>query len=185
MNAPQILGARLAVGETLGDRVIKVDHAGEHGAINIYTWQRAIARWRAPELVSELDEFLNHERHHRALFAAELERRGRRRCRSFHLCAVGGAALGSITGLLGPRAVHATTAAIERVVLFHLEEQRRALAKDDPQAVHVIDQIIADEQEHHDTAAAHLSGQRGWLEAIIDRVVAVSTQGVIWLGMKL
>jgi ubiquinone biosynthesis monooxygenase Coq7 len=28
--------ARLAADETLGDRVIKVNHAGEHGAVNIY-----------------------------------------------------------------------------------------------------------------------------------------------------
>ncbi len=179
------LGARLKSGETLGDRVIKVDHAGEHGAINIYLWQRAVSRWRTPDLVPELDEFLEHERSHRALFAAELERRGKSRCRSYHLCGAGGAALGLATGLIGSKAVHATTEAIERVVLGHLAEQRTILDGSDPDAVRVIDLIIADEQAHHDTAADHLDGKRGLLERLVDRVVAASTEAVIWLGMKL
>ena len=49
------LTARLQSGETLGDRVMKVDHAGEHGAICIYRAQRWFARWRAPDMVGELD----------------------------------------------------------------------------------------------------------------------------------
>ena len=68
--------ARLKAGETLGDRVMKVDHVGEHGAVCIYRAQRWFARWRAPEMVEELSGFLVHEQRHRALFGAELERRG-------------------------------------------------------------------------------------------------------------
>ena len=52
------LVAWLKTGETLGDRVMKVDHAGEQGAICVYRAQRWWARWRAPEMVAELDEFL-------------------------------------------------------------------------------------------------------------------------------
>lgn len=74
--------ARLRKGETLGDRVIKVDHAGEHGAVCIYTAQRCFARWRAPDLVEELSHFRDHERGHRALFGSVLAARGLRRCRS-------------------------------------------------------------------------------------------------------
>ena len=44
-----VLVAKLNPGETLGDRIMKVDHAGEHGAICIYAAQRWFARWRAPE----------------------------------------------------------------------------------------------------------------------------------------
>ena len=115
--------ARLRKGETLGDLVIKVDHAGEHGAVCIYTAQRWFARWRAPDLVDELSHFRDHERGHRALFSAVLADRGLRRCRSYHFCAVGGLVLGGITGLLGRQAIAATTVAVERVVLRHLREQ--------------------------------------------------------------
>lgn len=57
-----------------------MDHAGEHGAISIYRAQRWVASWRAPAMVDEIDRFLRHEERHRALFAAELARRGIRRC---------------------------------------------------------------------------------------------------------
>lgn len=74
----------------LGDRIIKVNHAGEHGAIAIYTGQILLARLTAPALVDELREFRSHEERHRAIFGAELVRRGRPRCRSYWFCGLGG-----------------------------------------------------------------------------------------------
>jgi len=38
------LAASLKSGETVGDRVMKVNHAGEHGAINIYRGQLLVCR---------------------------------------------------------------------------------------------------------------------------------------------
>ena len=86
--------ARLAADESLGDRVMKVNHAGEHGAVNIYRAQLLACRWRSSDITSELRQFLDHEMRHREVFAAELTRRGRPRCRSYHLCGLGGFALG-------------------------------------------------------------------------------------------
>ncbi|MEA3066508.1 MAG: 3-demethoxyubiquinol 3-hydroxylase [Sphingomonadales bacterium] len=178
------LTARLKAGETLGDRVIKVDHAGEHGAVCIYRAQRWLARWRAPEMVAELDSFLAHERGHRRRFAAELERRGQRRCRSYSWCGLGGFVLGAVTGLAGRQAIAATTVAIERVVLRHMHEQLGALAGCDPEAAAALRWTIAEEQEHHDLSAARLAAGGVWPK-LIDPVVAASTEGVIWLGMRL
>src|SRR6266850_1708090 len=144
--------ARLKPGETLGDRILKVNHAGEHGAVNIYRGQLVFAKWRAPALVSELQDFQAHEERHRALFWAELNRRGRRRCRSFHLCGIGGFLLGAITSLCGPSAIAATTVAVERVVLRHLEAQIKELSELDPRAVDAINAIVGDERTHHDQA---------------------------------
>jgi ubiquinone biosynthesis monooxygenase Coq7 len=178
------LTARLQPGETLGDRVMKVDHAGEHGAICIYRAQRWFARWRAPDMVEELSGFLAHERRHRALFGAELARRGRRRCRSYHLCGLGGFTLGTITGLLGRRAIAATTVAIETVVLRHMHEQVAELSAADPAAAGALRDVIADEQEHHDVSDRRLA-QPGFWPRMINPVVATSTEAVIWLGMRL
>ncbi len=178
------LKARLKRGETIGDRIIKVDHAGEHGAICIYRAQRWVARWRSPALVAEIDRFLTHETHHRALFGAELARRGRGRCRSYHLCGFGGLVLGLLTGLAGAQAVAATTVAIEKVVLLHLAEQELALAAIDPAAADVVRAIIEDERDHHESAERGLNRKNGWAR-IVEPVVAASTEAVIWLGMKL
>jgi ubiquinone biosynthesis monooxygenase Coq7 len=181
-------GARLTAtlhgSETLGDRIMKVNHAGEQGAISVYLTQRWVARWRAPDMVAELDEFLAHERRHRALFAAELKARDRPRCRSFHLCTASGVMAGLITGLIGHRAITATTVAIERVVLHHLTLQLAALEGKDANAAATIRAIIDDEQEHHDRSVSRL-GEANMLECLIDRAVAFSTSVIIWLGMRL
>lgn len=178
------LAARLNAGETLGDRVIKVDHAGEHGAVCIYRAQRWFARWRAPEMLAELDHFLAHERGHRALFGAELARRAQRRCRSYAWCGLGGFILGSVTGLAGRQAIAATTVAIERVVLRHMHEQVQELTGVDDDAVRVLTRVVVEEQEHHDISEARLHA-RGLWPKIVDPIVGASTHVVIRLGMRL
>jgi 3-demethoxyubiquinol 3-hydroxylase len=174
------LAARLNSGESLGDRVVKVDHAGEHGAVCIYRAQRFFARWTAPDMVAELDGFLAHERRHRARFGAELERRGVRRCRSYLLCGLGG----FVTGLLGQRPIAATTVAIEAVVLRHMREQVSVLSASDAPAAAALRDVIADEQEHHDRSALRLARPGLWPK-LIEPVVRASTEAVIWLGMRL
>jgi 3-demethoxyubiquinol 3-hydroxylase len=168
----------------LGDRILKVNHAGEHGAISIYTGQILLARWTAPKLVAELREMREHERKHRAIFWRELQRRQRSRCRSYWFCALGGFCLGLLTGLLGQKSIAATTVAVERVVLTHLKEQISQLRESDPAAVRAIQLIVDDEQSHHDQSAGHVSENDWWFRAIRP-VVAASTESVIWLGMRL
>jgi 3-demethoxyubiquinol 3-hydroxylase len=178
------LSARLRPAELLGERILKVNHAGEHGAINIYTGQLFVARFTARDLLIELAEFQSHERRHRSIFQAELQRRGVRRCRSFHVCGVGGFMLGLVTGLFGRRAIAATTVAVERVVLRHLEQQMEVLRANDEAAVRAISEIVSDEQQHHDRSASHIHTSRLWL-GVLSPVVAASTEAVIWLGMRL
>jgi ubiquinone biosynthesis monooxygenase Coq7 len=178
------LSARLRLGESLGDRVMKVNHAGEQGAVCIYRSQRLIARWLAPSLVPDLAEHQAHEERHRTVFAAELARRGVRRCRSYWLCAIGGTVLGLVTAVLGRRAIAATTVAIERVVLRHLEAQREALDGLDSDAVAAIDNIASEERDHHD-GSVRAVGNASWPLRLLMSVVSMSTEAVIWLGMHL
>jgi len=168
----------------LGDRILKVNHAGEHGAVNIYSGQIFMARLTAPGIVDELREFRVHEQRHRAVFGAELLRRGRPRCRSYWLCGFGGRVLGLITGLLGAGAISATTVAVESVVLRHLEQQLALLQGSDPSAVMAVSAVVAEEQQHHDCSASHIQGDRFW-SWLLSPVVSASTEAVIWLGMRL
>lgn len=169
----------------LGARILKVNHAGENGAIHIYAGQIITARLTAPALVAELREFKSHEERHRAIFAVELQRRGVRRCRSFLLCGAGGFLLGLITGLFGRSAIAATTVAVERVVLGHLQHQLRTLAGQDDAAVAAIGLIVQEEQAHHDQSAAHLAAAGRLWPRLLTPIVAASTESVIWLGMRL
>ena len=160
---------------------MKVAHAGEHGAVQIYRGQMVAARLTAPGLLPQLAEFADHERRHRAIFAAELARRGRPRCSSYWLCAMGGWCLGLVTGLLGRKAIAATTVAVERTVLRHLDDYRALLSGCDPAGHAAVSAILVDEQDHHDAFAAV---PRGRIARWIDPVVAASTEAVIRFGMR-
>jgi 3-demethoxyubiquinol 3-hydroxylase len=172
-----------SVANDLGDRIIKVNHAGEHGAICIYTGQILMARLTARSMVAELTEFRSHEQRHRDIFCAELQRRGQRRCRSYWLCGIGGFVLGTVTGLLGANAIAATTAAVESVVLRHLEQQLAVLRGSDPAAVSAISAIVAEEQQHHDHSASQVQAGKFWPK-VLTPIVSASTEAVIWLGMR-
>lgn len=167
----------------LAGRIMKVNHAGEHGAISIYTGQIFMARLTARSLVPELIGFRVDEEKHRAIFYQELQRRGLKRCKSYWLCAAGGYALGAATGLLGAQAISVTTVAVERTVLRHLRRQTALLAHD-AHAVAAITGILAEEQEHHDQAAQHGPGNGLW-GRMLGAAVSGMTESVIWLGMRL
>lgn len=103
--------------------MIKVDHAGENGAVNIYRAQAMVSIIFHRNLLPQLREFLGHENQHRMIFADYLGSHHIRRCISYHACGLGGFALGFVTALIGERAIFATTYAVENVVLEHLEHQ--------------------------------------------------------------
>lgn len=167
-----------------GSQILKVNHAGENGAVQIYAGQLLMARLTAPSVIKKLYETKSHEERHRSIFERELKRRGAPRCKSYLLCGIGGYALGLMTGLLGKRAIAATTVAIERVVLNHLHMQMSELHGKDETAYNAIAAIVSDEQQHHDQAAAQLDVQTWWLRAL-SQVISLLTEAVIWLGMRL
>jgi ubiquinone biosynthesis monooxygenase Coq7 len=179
-----VVVARLNAGEGLGDRILKVVHAGEHGAVNIYRGQRIGASLRDASLRAELSAFQQHEERHRDIFGSALTARGLRRCRSFPLCGMGGLALGIFTGLIGQKAIAVTTVAVERVVLRHLEAYQDALLIDDPDAWRALSLIVEDEKAHHDRFAEGMPPS-GPLMRLLDRIVALGTEAVIWTGMRL
>ena len=166
------------------ERLLKVNHAGEHGAVNIYRGQRLVCFWRDAELKRELEEFRAHEERLRAIFAAELRRRGVRRCRSYWACGLGGFVLGVSTGICGRASIAAVTVAVERVVLRHLERQLRELDGVDPAAHAAVAAIIEDERSHHDRAAQEPRQGIFW-PRLIRPAVSAATEFVIWTGMKL
>jgi ubiquinone biosynthesis monooxygenase Coq7 len=169
--------------KTVAEKMIKVDHTGENGAVNIYRAQAIGAGLFARDLVAGIRENQAHEERHRQIFARQLKQRGIRRCVSFHFAGAGGYVLGLVTGLMGRRAIHATTFAVEHVVLGHLKLQLSYLKGRDAAAFQSVSQIVAEEQEHHDHAAKSLV-QRDWLTATLIFVVRLCTEGVIRFGMR-
>ncbi len=172
------------MGTSSGGRIIKVNHAGEFGATNIYRAQIAVARFFRRPYVGMLEEFLEHEKRHLAIFSAYLERHAIRRCRSYWFCGSGGYVLGLVTALLGRKGVMACTAAVESIVTRHLHQQIEVLEQlGDREARDAVLAIVADEENHRDAALEE--GFDCPFYKPVYAVVAISTEAVIWLGLRL
>jgi 3-demethoxyubiquinol 3-hydroxylase len=181
---PFDMAASPAAAHDYANRILKVNHAGENGAVNIYRGQIFAARLTARGMLTELKRFKSHEENHRSIFWSELLRRERPRCKSYLLCGLGGFLLGLVTGLFGRRAIAATTVAVERVVLEHLDKQLISLRYTDSAAYAAVSAIVDEERLHHDQSSAHLKDSQFW-SRVLTPVVARSTEVVIWLGMRL
>ncbi|MET1256797.1 demethoxyubiquinone hydroxylase family protein [Aliikangiella maris] len=164
-------------------RIIRVDHAGEHGAIKIYQAQLFFARYFYQDLVPQLKEMLEHEKNHHQIFSAFLKSRQIRTCYALPIWAIGGYLLGIVTAMLGKNAISICTYAIESTVLRHLDWQLGFLKKVDSSAYRVVESIKMDEEEHRYFGEQTL--KRTWLYYPIFYIVRLSTRFAIWLSTKL
>ena len=166
---------------TIPARILRVNHGGETGAIVIYRSQILISRLRAPDLLPFLDEALVHECDHQARFRALMPARVSKPCRLMWIWSVGGGVLGCLSALLGREAVLACTAAVERTVHRHLEDQLAWSANHDPELHDTIRLIQADELAHLDFAVQQRRGQGlAWLDAAISGL----TEALIWISTR-
>lgn len=104
-------------------RILKVNHAGETGAIKIYQAQILVCRLFHQAMVDFLQEMLAHEIEHCRLFAEAMPARNARPCRAMWLWGLGGWLLGIATALMGKNMIWICTEAIEAAVHRHLEDQ--------------------------------------------------------------
>jgi 3-demethoxyubiquinol 3-hydroxylase len=164
-------------------KILKVNHAGEFGAINIYRSQILISRLLRRSYVPMLEHFMADERRHMASFWAEIQRRNGIKCKSYWLCGVGGWGMGFVSALLGKHGVMACTWAVESVVVSHLHHQLAYLAdKGDHDAYEVVKSILEDEENHRDIGSAE--GGRNMLYGPFRLVIGAFTEAVIRFGMR-
>lgn len=131
--------------------MLRVDQAGEYGAVRIYAGQLAVLGDRHP-MSRSIAHMAAQEERHRAHFDAMLARRGVRPTALQPIWHVAGFALGAATALLGPEAAMACTAAIETEIDAHYEKQLQELGTDDPELSTAIADFQAEEVEHRETA---------------------------------
>lgn len=107
------------------EEMIRVDHAGEYGAVQIYQGQLAVLRNlpHKKELVEKLEHMAKDEEVHLARFNEIINERGVRPTAFAPVWHVAGFALGAATALMGEKAAHACTAAVEEVIDEHYRAQ--------------------------------------------------------------
>lgn len=134
-------------------RMLRVDQAGEYGAIRIYAGQLAVMGDRAPHS-AEIRHMAQQEAEHRARFDALIAERGVRPTALQPLWNVAGFALGAATALIGPKAAMACTAAVEEEIDRHYGAQLDELGDSDPELAGMIAEFREDERAHRDAALA-------------------------------
>lgn len=178
---PDCLTIQTTMKET--ERILRVDHAGEMGAIHIYKAQLFVSKWFYKDLIDPLKHMLDHERAHFKTFDSLMKKRGIRACYGLYLWALGGLILGLFTALMGRNAIWVCTDSIESTVLHHLEWQLDVLKAHDTEAYQAVRSIQADEEDHQQWGAQQ--GQKTWFSQSIFWVVRKSTEFAIWLSTKL
>lgn len=133
--------------------MIRVDQAGEFGAIRIYAGQLAVMGNRHP-MARDIAHMAEQESRHREFFDRLLIERRVRPTLFAPLWNVAGYALGAVTAAMGPRAAMACTAAVETEIDAHYREQLAELGDDDPELSAAIADFCAEEAEHKDAALA-------------------------------
>lgn len=144
---------RGAMAARLGE-ILRVDHAGELGAGAIYRGQQAVLGAAASQsrIAGQLGEMEAQEASHLARFEALLAERRARPTALAPVWRAAGYALGVGTALLGPKAAHACTEAVESVIEAHYAAQIEELAEREPELAAELAQFREDELAHHDLA---------------------------------
>ncbi len=136
--------------------MLRVDHAGEYGAVAIYRGQRAVFdrlphKARTAALLKEMEDG---EAHHLATFDKLLAERRVRPTLLAPFWNAAGFGLGAATALMGEKAAMACTAAVEDVIEKHYAAQITDLEPSEPELAGTVRQFREDELAHKHTAEA-------------------------------
>tara|TARA_B100001939_G_C16942787_1_gene618985 strand:- start:1759 stop:2346 length:588 start_codon:yes stop_codon:yes gene_type:complete len=136
------------------DRFLRVDHAGEYGAVRIYQGQLAVLGDNHPKSAL-IRHMKDQEDIHLRRFNDMIVQRGVRPTALTPLWHMAGFALGAGTALLGEKAAMACTEAVEEVIDKHYADQIEQLGEDEKDLAQELEKFRQEEREHHDTAVEH------------------------------
>lgn len=138
------------------ESMIRVDHAGEYGAVRIYEGQLAVldARKDSTKMAATIRKMAEQEQEHLKRFDALVNERKVRPTALEPVWRVAGFALGAATALMGEKAAMACTAAVEEVIDEHYARQVERLDHD-PELQKTVETFRADEVAHKEEALAH------------------------------
>ena len=137
--------------------ILRVDHAGEYGAVKIYEAQHRVFA-RAPgraDIAADMAEMKAGEQAHKDRFDALLTHHRVRPTALLPLWSIAATGLGTVTALMGEKAAHACTEAVEAVIERHYADQIEELKDRDPDLAAELAKFREEELAHHDHAIEH------------------------------
>jgi len=168
------------------EEIIRVDHAGERGAIKIYEGQLLALKTIKQDnnLKDKIEEMKEQEKEHLEYFEKEIQKRKIKPTYFLPLWDIMGVALGFGTALLGKKATMLCTASVEEVIENHYQNQLEKLGNDEKDLKAKIKKFKNDEIDHKNIAYDSGATNKG-LYSIMDKVIQASSKIAITISEKI
>ena len=167
------------------EEIIRVDHAGERGAIKIYEGQLLALKTikQDNDLKDKIEEMKEHEKEHLEYFEKEIQKRKIKPTYLLPLWDLMGVSLGFGTALLGKKAAMLCTASVEEVIESHYENQLKKLGSDEKDLKAKIEKFKNDEVDHKNTAYDTGVSKSG-IYSVMDKLIRTGSKIAINISEK-
>ena len=168
------------------EEFIRVDHAGERGAVKIYEGQLLALNTLVKDenLKKTIEEMKLHEKEHCQFFENEIRKRNIKPTKFLPLWDLLGVGLGFGSTLLGKKAAMLCTASVEEVIDKHYQDQIDQLGSDENELKSKIIKFRDDELHHKDIAYEEGATKKG-LYSIMDKIIKTGSKIAINISEKI
>jgi len=168
------------------EEFIRVDHAGERGAIKIYEGQLLALNTvvKKKKIKKKIEKMQTHEREHCDYFEKEIKRRNIKPTKFLPLWDLLGVGLGFGSTLIGKKAAMLCTASVEEVIDKHYQNQINQLKNDEKELKSKIIKFRDDELHHKDIAYEEGATKEGFY-SIMDKIIKTGSKIAISISEKI
>ena len=168
------------------EEFIRVDHAGERGAIKIYEGQLLALNTiiKNDELKKKIEEMQVHEKEHCDYFEKEIKKRKIKPTKFLPLWDLLGVGLGFGSAIIGKKATMLCTASVEEVIDQHYQNQINQLQNDEKELKNKIVKFRNDELQHKDIAYEEGATKKGFY-SIMDKIIKTGSKIAIGISEKI
>ena len=168
------------------EEFIRVDHAGERGAIKIYEGQLLALNTfvKDENLKKTIEKMKSHEKEHLDFFNKEIKKRNIKPTKLLPLWDLLGVGLGFGSAIIGKKATMLCTASVEEVIDEHYQNQIDELDSDEKVLKEKIKKFRSDELHHRDVAYEHGASKKG-LYSILDKIIKTGSKVAINISEKI
>ena len=167
------------------EEFIRVDHAGERGAVKIYEGQLLALNTlvKNEDLEKTIEEMKVHEIEHCQFFEKEIKKRNIKPTKFLPLWDLLGVGLGFGSTLLGKKAAMLCTASVEEVIDKHYLDQINQLGPEEKELKKKITKFRDDELHHKDIAYEEGATKKG-IYSIMDKIIKTGSKIAINISEK-
>ena len=165
---------------------IRVDHAGERGAVKIYEGQLLALNTiiKNESLKKTIEEMRVHEKEHCEFFEKEIKKRNIKPTKLLPLWDLLGVGLGFGSTIIGKKAAMLCTASVEEVIDKHYLDQINQLGSDEKELKNKIKKFRDDELQHKDIAYEKGATKKG-LYSLMDKIIKTGSKIAINISEKI